>query len=81
MARRRKQIPIVDEALRKTLQRYKGNFDHRVATRNAEVKIGDYPYTNNHDRQNELQSKAIGPFVVIDADADASTFVMDIDGE
>jgi len=81
MARRRKQIPIVVEALRKTLQRYKGNFDHRVATRNAEVKIGDYPYTNNHDRQNELQSKAIGPFVVIDADADASTFVMDIDGE
>jgi len=81
MARLRKQIPIVVEALRKTQQRYKGNFDHRVATRNADVKIGDYLYTTNHDWQNELQSKAIGPFVVIDANADASTFVMDIYGE
>jgi len=81
MARLRKQIPIVDEALRKTQQRYKRNFDHRVATRNADVKIGDYVYTTNHDRQNKLQSKAIGPFVVIDADADASAFLIDIDGE
>jgi len=81
MARLRKQIPVVVEALRKTQQRYKRNFDHRVATRNADVKIGDYVYTTNHDRQNKLQSKAIGPFVVVDADADASTFVIDIDGE
>jgi len=81
MARLRKQIPIVVEALRKTQQRYKRNFDHRVATRNADVKIGNYVYTTNHDRQNKLQSKAIGLFVVIDADADASTFVIDIDGE
>jgi len=81
MARLRKQIPIAGEALRKTQQRYKRNFDHRVATRNADVNIGDYVYTNNHDRQNQLQSKAIGPFVVINADADASTFVIDIDRE
>jgi len=81
MARLSKQIPIVVEALRKTQQRYKRNFDHRFATRNADVKIGDYVCTANHDRQNKLQSKAIGPFVVIDADADASTFVIDIDGE
>jgi len=81
MARLRKKIPIVVEALRKTQQRYKLNFDHRVATRNADVEIGDYVYTTNNDRQNKLQSKAIGPFVVIDADADASTFVIDIDGE
>jgi len=81
MARLRKQIPIVVEALRKTQQRCKRNLDHRVATRNADVKIGDYVYTTNHDRQNKLQSKAIGPFVVIDADAGASTFVIDIDGE
>jgi len=81
MARLRKQIPIVVEALRKTQQRNKCHFDHRVATRNADVKIGDYVYTTNHDRQNKLQSKAIGPFVVIDADAGASTFVIDIDGE
>jgi len=81
MARLRKQIPIVVEALRKTQQGYKRNFDHRVATRNADVKIGDFVYTTNHDRQNKLQSEAIGPFVVIDADADASTFVIDTDGE
>jgi len=41
MPRLRKQIPIVVEALRKTQQRYKHNFDHRVATRDADVKIGD----------------------------------------
>jgi len=81
MARLRRQIPVVVEALRKTQQRYKRNFDHRVVTRNADVKIGDYVYTANHDRQNKLQSKAIGHFVVVDADADASTFVIDIDGE
>jgi len=81
MARLRRQIPVVVEALRKTQQQYKRKFDHRVATRNADVKIGDYVYTTNHDRQNKMQSKAIGPFVVDDADADASTFVIDIDKE
>jgi len=80
-ARLRRQISIVVEPLRETQQRYKRNFDHRAATRNADVKIGDYVYTTNHDRNNELQRKAIGPFVVIDADADASTFVIDIVGE
>jgi len=81
MARLRKQIPIAVDDLRKTQQSSERNFDHRVATRNADVNIGDYVYTNNHDRQNQLQSKAIGPCVVIDADADASTFVIDIDRE
>jgi len=81
MARLRRQIPVVVEALPKTQQLYKRKFDHRVATRNADVKIGDYVYTTNHDRQNKLQSMAIGPFVVFDADAAASTFVIDIDGE
>jgi len=81
MARLRKQIPIVVEALRKTQQRYKRNFDHRVATHNADVNFDDYVYTTNNDRQNKLRSRAIGPFVVIDADADASTFVIDIDWE
>jgi len=42
MARLRRQIPVVVEALRKTQQSYTCNFGHRVATRNAEVKIGDY---------------------------------------
>jgi len=81
MACLRKQIPIVVVALRKTQQQYKRNFYHRVATRNADVNIGYYVYTTNRDRQNKLQSKAIGPFVVIDAVADASTFVIDFDGE
>jgi len=35
----------------------------------------------NHDQQNKLQSEAIGHFVIVDADADASPFVIDIDGE
>jgi len=69
MARLRRQIPVVVEALRKTQQSYKRNFEHRLATRNADVKIGDYVYTTNHDRQNKLQRQAIGPFVVVDADA------------
>jgi len=81
MARLRKHNPIVGEALRKTQQRYKRNFDHRVATCNADVKIGEYVCTTSHDGQNKLQSKTIGPFVVADATADASTFVIDIDGE
>jgi len=81
MARLRRQIPVVIEALRKTQQRYKRNFGHRVATRNANVKIGGYVYTTNHDQQNKLQRKAIGPFVVVDMDSDASTFVIDVDGE
>jgi len=79
IARLRKQIPIVIEALRKTQQRHNRNFDHPVATRNANVKIGDFVYATNHDRQNKLQSKAIEPIVVIDADTDASTFVIDVD--
>jgi len=81
MARLRRQIPVVVDALREMQLRYKRNFDHRIATRNAKVKIGDYVYTTNHDRQNKLRSKAIGPFVVRDADVDSSTFVIDIDGE
>jgi len=81
MARLRKLIPIVVETLCKTGQRYNRNFDRRVATRIADVKIGDFVYTTSQDRQNKLPSKSIGPFVVIDADADASTFVIDIDGE
>jgi len=81
MARLRRRIPVVLEALRKTQQRYKRNFDHRAATRNSDVKIGDHNFTTNHDQQNKLQSKALGPLVVVDTNADASTFVIDIYGE
>jgi len=80
MARIRRQIAVVVKALRKTQQRYERNFDHRVATRNADVKIGDYVYTTNHNRQNKLRSKAIGPSVVVNADTDASTVVIANDG-
>jgi len=61
MARLRKQIPIVVEALRKTQKHYKLNSDHRVATRNADVKIGDYVYTTNHDRQKSCKAKPLDP--------------------
>ena len=69
LARLGRQIPVVVEAFRKTPHRDKRNFDHPVATRNADVKIGDYVYTTNHNRRHKLKSKAIGPFVVLDADA------------
>jgi len=81
MPRLRWKIPFVVEAFRKTQQLYKRNFDHRVATRNADVKIGDYVCTTIHDPPTKLQSKAIEHFVVVDADADASKFVIEIDGE
>jgi len=81
MARLRKQITILVKALRETQQHCKRTFDHREATRNADVKIGDFVYTTNHDRQNKLHSKAIEPLVVIVADADASTFEFSIDRE
>jgi len=81
MASLRRQPPVDVESLRQTQQGYKRNFDHRVTTRNAAVKISDYVYTTIHDRQNKLQSKAIGPFVVVDADTDASTSLMDTYGE
>lgn len=78
MARLRTLIPAVVQALRKTQQRYKRNFDANLGPRNVKVKIGDYVYTTNHHRDNKLASKAIGPFMVVDADD--STFVIEIDG-
>jgi len=60
-------------------QRYKRNFDHKVLNHNADVKIGGYVYTTNHDGSDKLQSKAMGPFVVLGADA--SMFVIDIKGD
>lgn len=78
MARLRTLIPAVVQALRKTQQRDKRNFDANLGPRNVKVKIGDYVYTTTHHRDNKLASIAIGPFVVVDADD--STFVIDIDG-
>lgn len=79
MAHLRKRIPDVVEALRKTQQRYKRNFDAGVSPRNARLRVGDYVYTTQHTREHKLQSKAVGPFVILDGDD--STYVIDVDGE
>jgi len=79
MASLRRQIPAVAEALRKTQQRYKKNFDANAGKRNDKVKIGDSVYTTNHSRDSKLQSRAIGPYIVVDADE--ATYVIDVDGE
>ena len=79
MAKLSQQIPAVVEALQKTQQRYKRNFDSTVDTRNKRVRVGDYVYTTNHQQKNKLQSRTVGPFVVLDADD--STHVVDVNGE
>ena len=79
MARLRELIPSVEAALNKTQQRYKRNFDQGVSARNRRVQVGDYVYTTAHDREHKLQSHAVGPFVVLDADD--STYVIDVNGE
>jgi len=79
MAKLRQQIPAVVEALKKTQQRYERNYDSNVDTRNKRVRVGDYVYTTNHQQKNKLQSRTVGPFVVLGADD--STDVVDVNGE
>jgi len=79
MAKLRQQKPAVVEALQKTQQRYKSNFDSNVDTRNKRVRFGHYVYTTDHQQKNKLQSRTVGPFVVLDADD--STYVVDVNGE
>jgi len=50
MAKLRRQIPAVVEALRKTQQRYKRNFDTNVSPCDKSVCIGDYIYVTKHHR-------------------------------
>lgn len=50
-----------------------------MGSRNSKIQVGDYVYTTNLGRPHKLQSKAVGPFVVVDSDA--STYVIDVDGE
>jgi len=69
----------VVEALQKTQQRYKRNFDSNVDTRNKRVRVGAYAYTTNHQENNELQRRTVGPTVVLDADD--ATYVIDVYGE
>jgi len=79
MAKLRQQIPVVVEAFQKTQQRYKRNFDSNMDTRNKRVGVGDYVFTTNHQQKNKLQSRTVGPSVVLDADD--STYVIDVNGE
>jgi len=57
MAKLRQQIPAVVEALQKTQQRYKGNFDSNVDTRNKRVRVGDDVYKTNQQQKNKLQKQ------------------------
>lgn len=79
MARLRKTIPLVAEALRKTQQRYKKNYDKNLAIRNKDVKIGDYVYLKNNQREHKLSSLTTGPFLVVDLDD--KTFVVQMGDE
>lgn len=74
MARLRKTIPKVAEALRKTQQRYKRCYGKNVSTRNEDVKVGDYVYTRSHQRKHKLEPLTLGPFLVVDLDD--KTFVV-----
>jgi len=74
MARLRKTIPKVAAALRKTQQRYKKNYEKNLATRNKDVRVGDYVYTKAHQRRDKLSSLTLGPFLVVDLDD--KTFVV-----
>ncbi|GAB0498269.1 hypothetical protein MMPV_009610, partial [Pyropia vietnamensis] len=79
MARLRKLIPQVVQALQRTQQRYKRNFDARVRASNKTIKSGDLVYTTAHVRSHKLANKAVGPFRVIANDH--ATFVIDVEGE
>jgi len=79
MAKLRQKIPAVVEALQITQQRYKRTFDSNVDTRNKRVRAGDYVYTTNHQQKKKLQSRTVGPFVVLDADD--STYAVAVNGE
>jgi len=79
VAKPRQQIPAVVEALQNTQQRYNRSFDSSVNTRNKRVRVGDYVYTTNRHQKIKLQSRTVGPLVVLGADD--STYVLDVNGE
>ncbi|GAB0498086.1 hypothetical protein MMPV_009427 [Pyropia vietnamensis] len=76
MARLRKLIPQVAEALAKTQQRYKKGYDLNIARRNTDVRVGDYVYTVAHRRLHKLDAPVLGPFLVVDRDD--KTFVVQV---
>jgi len=79
VAKLRQQIPAVVEALQNTQQRYNRSFDSSVNTRSKRVRVGDYVHTTNRHQNIKLQSRTVGPLVVLDADD--STYVIDVNGE
>jgi len=79
MVKLRRPIPAVVEALRKTQQPYKRNFDTSVSPRNKSFRIEDYVKKTNQHRKQKPQRRAVGPYVVIDADD--STYVVNVGGE
>jgi len=79
MAKLRQQIQVVVDALKTTQQRNKRNFDSNVDMRKKRVRVGDCVNTTNHQQKNKLQSRTVGPFVLLDADD--STYVVDVSGE
>jgi len=79
MAKLRQKTAAVVEAIQKTQQRYKRNIDSDADTQNKRVRVRDNVYTTNHQKKNKLQSRPVGPFVVLDADD--CTYVTDVNGE
>lgn len=74
MARLRRIIPKVAEAMCKTQQRYKRNYDKNVSNRSRDVRTGDYIYVKSHLRAHKLDGLTVGPFLVLDQDD--KTFVI-----
>lgn len=79
MARLRKLIPVVAEALRKTQSRYKRNYDATVAPRSRNLAVADYAYVAANIRNNKLEGTTLGPFLVVDRDE--KTVVLRVDSE
>jgi len=79
MAKLRQKILAVVQALQKIQQRYKRNLDSNLDTRINRVRVADYVYRTDRQQRNKLQSRTVGPFVVLDADD--STYAIDVNGK
>lgn len=66
MACLRKITRMVAEAIRKSQQRFKRNYDKNLATRNKDVKIGDDVYAKAYRRKHKLQCLTLAPFLSIE---------------
>jgi len=79
IAKLKQEIPAVVEALQKTQQRYKRNFDSNVDTRKNRVRVGAYVYSTSLQRKKKLKSGTVGPSFA--RNANVSTYVIDVNGE